>query len=354
MPPTQPPIEPTTAEAARPRRAPVHAPGWAQSYAVGEPIDITVCIASWNCRELMRNCLRSLLEQPQGVSLEVVVVDNASTDGVDDMIAAEFPEVTLVRNATNAGFSRANNQAARRARGRYLFFLNNDTVIPPGTLAKLVDFADAHPEVGMVGPRLRDGHGQLQISYRRNPSVCALLHRTALFRWTGLLRRAYRHYRRQTFDPQSTRRVPVLMGAAVLIPRAVFDQVDGWDEAYEFGGEDVDLSLRVNRSHPVVYLPSVEITHFGRVSSRLNAEFSEPNVAVGYARFLRAADTHPLALLAYKLAVTADAPVQLVGKYVQGGWRWLHGRRDKARKSLLAARGLRSFLLRHLIRFWQV
>src|SRR5262245_35687346 len=111
--------------------------------------DVSVCIVNWNCRELLRACLESLLRHEQGVELEVIVVDNASTDGAADMVASEFPELLLVRNDCNAGFARANNQAARLARGRYLFFLNNDTAVPPDTLAQLLDHAEAHPEVGI-------------------------------------------------------------------------------------------------------------------------------------------------------------------------------------------------------------
>ena len=146
-------METKPAEPSRPRRAAVWTPGWSQGYAVGEPIDVSVCIANWNCKELLRGCLRSLLEQPQGVSVEVLVVDNASSDGSADLVAGEFPEVTLVRNGNNRGFAKANNQAAAKARGRFLFFLNNDTVAPPMTLRRLMDFAEAHPEIGMVGPR---------------------------------------------------------------------------------------------------------------------------------------------------------------------------------------------------------
>lgn len=343
----------TPADAPRSRRAPIHSPGWAQSFAVGDPIDVSVCIANWNCKELLRDCLKSLLEQPQGVGVEVIVVDNGSTDGATAMVAAEFPEVTLIRNHDNRGFSKANNQAADRARGRYVFFLNNDTVVPADALKHLVAFADAHPEVGMIGPRLRDPHGHLQISYRQNPSVWALLHRTLVFRWTGLLRRAYRQYRRQSFDPETQKRVQVLMGAAVLMPRRLFEDVGRWDESYAFGGEDIDLSLRVNRRLPVVYLPDVEIMHHGRVSSRMNVSFSEPNVAIGYARYLRAAGTHRLPLNIYKLVVTCDAPVQLVAKAAQVGWRKLRRQPEKARKSALAMRGLWSFLTTGLGRFWR-
>jgi GT2 family glycosyltransferase len=312
-----------------------------------------VCIANWNCRDLLRACLESLHDRPQGLSVETVVVDNASADGAADMVEREFPEVVLIRNATNVGFARANNQAARRARGRYLFFLNNDTVVPPGALRRLVDYADAHPEVGMVGPRLRDGQGRFQVSYRQRPNLATLLHRTSLLRWTGLLRGAYRSYRREDFDPHTTRPVEVLMGAAVLLPRARFFGCGGWDEDYAFGGEDLDLSLRVSREAQVVFLPEVEVTHYGRVSTRQHIGFASAQMMVGFARYLRKSGSSRAGLLLYKLAVTLDAPLQLGSKAAQYLWRRLRGRRKEAHKSLLACRGLAHFLLRGLPTFWR-
>jgi GT2 family glycosyltransferase len=318
----------------------------------GDRIDVSVCIANWNCRNLLRACLESLHDQPQGVRLETIVADNASSDGAADMVEREFPEVILHRNTVNEGFARANNQAARFARGRYLFFLNNDTVIPPGTLRRLVDFADARPEVGMVGPRLRDGQGRWQVSYRLRPTVATLLHRTCLLRWTGLMRRAYRRYRRQEFDPEMTRQVQVLMGAAMLLPRRVFFRCGGWDEDFTFGGEDLDLSARVGRHHQIVFHPAVEITHYGRVSTRQHIGYASSNMAIGFLRYLRKSGYAWPALLAYKVVVTLDAPLQLLGKGLQYLWRRCRGRRIKAEKSLLALRGLGHFLLNGLIPFW--
>lgn len=284
---------------------------------------------------------------------EIIVVDNASSDGAADMMAEEFPEVVVVRNDANLGFSRANNQAAARARGRYLFFLNNDTVIPPGTLARLVAYADRHPEVGMVGPRLRDGRGQFQVSYRQKPTVAALLHKTSIFRWTRVFKGAYRRYRRQHFDPYTVRNVDILMGAAVLMPRVRFAECGGWDEGFTFGGEDLDLSTRINQHAKVVYLPQVEITHFGRVSSRLHIDFASLQMAIGLVRYLRKNGTSRTGLWAYKAFTTLDAVPQLLAKLLQAGWRQVTGQHAEAKRSWLAARGAWHFLVRGLAAFWR-
>jgi GT2 family glycosyltransferase len=314
---------------------------------------VSVCIANWNCAALLRDCLRSLYEHEQGCTFEVVIADNASSDGAADMVAAEFPQAVLIRNAENRGFARASNQAAAGSRGRYVFFLNNDTVVPPGALGKLVAHAEAHPEVGMFGPRLRGTDGEFQISYRRRPTMGALLHKTSLLRWTRLFRGAYREYRRQTFDPSAPRSVEVLMGAAVFLSRATFEACGRWDETYGFGVEDIDLSTQVARRGPIWFVSDVEIVHYGRVAGRQNIDFAAPNVAIGYVHYFRKAGARRAQLLAYKALVTLDAPLQLGLKLVESGVRRAFGRKGDAEKSLIAARGLWAFLRRELLRFWK-
>ncbi|HEV3142251.1 MAG TPA: glycosyltransferase family 2 protein, partial [Gemmataceae bacterium] len=259
---------------------------------------------------MLRACLHSLLRQPQAASLEVIVVDNASTDGAAEMVAREFPEAALIQNAENRGFAKASNQAAAIAHGRYLFFLNNDTVVPAAALGKLAAFADDNRHVGMIGPRLRNSQGDFQISYRSRPTVSALLHRTLLFRWTRLFGRAYRDYRRNRFNPLHHGPVELLMGAAVFLPRNVFEECGRWDEDFPFGGEDLELAARIGRQYTVYYLPEVEITHHGRVSSRLNIGFSTESVAAGYIQYLRKIGTPNWQIVGYKLAVTLDSPLQ--------------------------------------------
>jgi GT2 family glycosyltransferase len=317
------------------------------------PPDVSVCIASWNCAALLRRCLHSLFDQPQGVSFEVVIADNGSVDGAADMVAAEFPRAVLIRNAENRGFARASNQAAAAARGRFLFFLNNDTVVPANTLRQFLDLAEANPTVGMFGPRLRGADGASQVSYRRRPTIPALLHRISLLRWTRLFRRAYLDYRRATFDPTRGRSVEVLMGAAVFLSRGVFEASGRWDEGYRFGVEDIDLSTQVHRRGPLMFVSHVEITHVGRAAGRSNIRFAAPNVAIGYVHYFRKAGASRAALTAYKALVTLDAPLHLGLKLFEAACRYATARPAKAKKSLLAARGLWAFMRHELGRFWQ-
>jgi len=314
---------------------------------------VSVCIVNWNCREILRRCLLSLFEQEQGASFEVIVVDNESTDGAPEMVAEEFPQVTLLRNPHNIGFSHACNQAARFAEGEYLFFLNNDTEVGPHALAGLYEYAMAHPEAKLIGPKLHNSDGTPQISYRQKPTIAAMLNQLRIVRWTRLFRSTYHEYRRGTFQPQRTGPVEILLGAAVFLSRETFDTLGGWDERYRFGLEDIDLSTEAGKLGEVVYVSEVEVLHHGRMSSRGNIRFALPNVTVGYAHYFRKHANQPLALFAYKLLVTLDAPIQLLFLTMQSLIRRALGRRRKADQSHRAALGIWHFLRRECVRFWR-
>jgi len=297
--------------------------------------------------------LHSLFSNSQGVGFEVVVADNASTDGAADMVAAEFPQVVLIRNNSNRGFAVASNQAAVRSRGRFLFFLNNDTEVPGHTLRRLLDHAHANPAAGMFGPRLRESSGNVQISYRRRPTLPALLHKLSVVRWTGLFRKAHAEYRRGSFYPEGVRQVEVLMGSAVFVSRDVFEEVGRWDERYRFGVEDIDLSTQVSLTRPVVYAGDVEVVHHGRASSRENVGYVAPSVTTGYVQYFRKSGVGPWVLFWYKLAVTLNAPIQLVEKAVEAAARRVTGQRKDAWRSWATVRGVWAFLRHELVRFWR-
>ncbi len=317
------------------------------------PPDLSICIVNWNGRELLRQCLASIDAGRGALQVETIVVDNGSTDGSAEMVAQEFPWVVLHPNRDNAGFSRANNQAADVSHGQYLLFLNNDTIVGRDSLQSLVEFMRTHPEVGMAGPRLIGRDGAPQRSYRYKPTVPALLHRLTLLRWTGLFRKSYERYRRREFDPHTLRPVEALLGAAVCLPRAVFFEHGGWDERFPFGLEDFDLSARVIRSHQVVFFPGAEIIHLGKMSSRKNAGFAFTGVECGYVRFLRKHLLSPMSVFGYKLLVTLNLPFAIATESVRAGWRRL--RRGPAPDghphSDLAA--LWHFSTRGLIPFWK-
>lgn len=278
---------------------------------------------------MLRNCLASLLHQDQGARIEVVVVDNASSDGAVAMMERDFPEVRLLANAENRGFSKANNQAAFLARGRTLFFLNNDTVVPPGTIGKLLAYLDAHPEISILGPRLRDGAGQLQTSYREKPMPSLVLSRTWWGRLLRLQRAAYRRYRRSPMPTEPTA-VHVIMGAAMLMRRDIFDTIGGWDEGFSFGGEDMEICLRAEKIGSVVYHPGIELTHLGRVSTRLHASYSAVQFPLGYVRYFRKVGCSRSSVMMYKLGILSDAPMEVLILGTKYLWNRLRGKSESA------------------------
>jgi GT2 family glycosyltransferase len=192
----------------------------------------------------------------------VVVVDNASSDGSPEMVALEFPEVRLLAQATNLGFTGGHNLAFRERRGEHALPLNSDTVVHPGAIGGLLEYLRANPDVGILGPKLLNPDGSLQFSCRRFPNPVA-----ALFRNTPLGRlfpnnRFTRDYLMQDWDHASPREVDWVSGAAMLVRGDLLDRLGGFDEGYFMYCEDVDLCKRAwQQGAKVVYLPSAVITH---------------------------------------------------------------------------------------------
>jgi len=242
-------------------------------------LDISVIIVSWNVRELLRRCLWAVRQQITDdrqqtqsdvcdLSSEVLVVDNASTDGTIEMLRAEFPDVRVIENKTNRGFTRANNQALAIAQGRYLFLLNPDTELRAGALRALTDYADAHPRVGILGPQLFYGDGAPQSSRRRFPTrATAFLESTKLQQWFPRNRWLTRYYMRDTRD-DATQEVDWINGAAMFVRRECYAQIGGLDEKFFMYSEELDWCRRAkNAGWQIIYLPTAQITHYEGKSS---------------------------------------------------------------------------------------
>lgn len=224
--------------------------------------DVSILICSWNTEDDLRLCLASLERERVLVNFEVLVVDNNSADGSPDMVAREFPWVELHRMPRNLGFTGGNNHALSHRRAAAAMLLNSDTIVHDGAIAKLVGFAEAHPEVGVIGPRLLNSDGSLQLSCRRFPNPIA-----ALFRNTPLGRlfpknRFTRDYLMQDFDHSETREVDWVSGAALYASGEMISRVGPLDPEYFMFCEDVDWCFQTWKlGLKVVYLPDAVITH---------------------------------------------------------------------------------------------
>lgn len=228
-------------------------------------VDLSILIVSWNVRELLVAALAALPAATAPTTWEAIVIDNASQDGSAEAVAERFPGVELIRNDTNAGFGRANNQGIAVARGRYVLFLNSDTVTPPAALARLVEFMDAHPEAGVCGPRLLMPDGRPQAyAFGGDPRPGYLARRG----WQRLIRGRALH----DWATGAIQSVDWVSGACLLVRHEALQQVGGFDEAFFMYFEDNDLCLRLRQAGwQVFYYPQVSIIHVGGQSLKQNA-----------------------------------------------------------------------------------
>lgn len=221
---------------------------------------LSILIVNWNVRDLLRDCLRSIERGRGALEVEVIVVDSASGDDSVAMVAAEFPWVTLRPQSENVGFPRGNNIALAEARGDHLLLLNPDTVVLDDALTVMVAYLEKNPEVGAVGPQLLNPDGSVQSSRRRFPTLA-----TGYFESTwlegvapGVLRRYY------ALDLPDDRMADVdwLVGACIMVPRGVYEQIGGLDEAYYMYSEELDWCRRIKEAGwRVVYHPGARVVH---------------------------------------------------------------------------------------------
>ena len=224
--------------------------------------ELSVTICSWNTAEDLRECLLSLEAARDEASFEVIVVDNNSEDGSPDMVAKEFPGVTLVRSLQNLGFTGGHNLALEGRRGRHAFLLNSDATVHPGALKALLAYHAEHPECGMLGPKILNPDGSLQLSCRRFPNPVAALFRNTLIGRLFPHNRFTREYLMADWDHDVPREVDWVSGAAFFVSGELIDSIGTFDPEYFMFCEDVDWCFRARKAGwKVVYVPAAVVTH---------------------------------------------------------------------------------------------
>ncbi len=228
-----------------------------------EPVALSIVVVTHQSVGEIGDCLASLRTASRDVEAEVIVVDNASTDGTAELVRRDFPEVRLIRKTSRHGFARNSNIGASAASGRHLLFLNPDTVVRWGALRSLLRYLDEHPSVGAVGPRLVYPDGRLQASARRFPEArSALVRRTPLRLVLRSCAAERRHLMLEDYSGDEVRDADWLLGAAVLVRGEAFRELSGFDEGYRLYCEDIDLCWRLHEhGWAVRYLPTAVVQH---------------------------------------------------------------------------------------------
>lgn len=225
-------------------------------------VDISVVIVAWNAKHYLELCLASLAKAPPRRSMEVLVVDNASSDGSSEMMEAKYPWVKLVRSKENLGFSRGNNVAIRQAQGRYIALVNPDVIVFPGCLDALADFLDQNPKVGNVGPRVLNPDMSMQSTCRRFPTLwnnfCSSSGLSSRFKNSPFFAGEHMFY----FPHDRTLAVDIIVGCFSFIRREALDTVGLLDEDLFMYGDDVDWCRRArNAGWDVFFYPGGQAIH---------------------------------------------------------------------------------------------
>lgn len=307
-------------------------------------LDLSIVVVNWNVRDLLRRCLWSIdAAASQPISTETIVVDNASTDGSEEMLTEEFPQTRLLTNTSNLGYATACNQGLAQCRGRYVLFLNPDTEIVADAMGTMVRAMDARGEWAVLGPRLVYVDGSVQSSRRRFPSLL-----TAIFESTPLeavwpSNSWARRYRMSDTPGDVEQEVDWVVGACLLCRSEAVRQVRGFDEEFFMYSEELDLCRRLrDAGWRVGYCPAAVVVHHeakssDQVPTARHIRFNTSKVRYFRKHHGRAASSFLRAvLLAFFLCQTVDEGL----KWLVGHKRGLRGERVRSYLQVISS-GLR-------------
>ncbi len=284
---------------------------------------ISVIIVNYNVEYFLEQCLNSVKKALENVSGEVFVVDNNSIDGSVEMVAQKFPEVNLIANKDNRGFSKANNQAIELSSSEYILLLNPDTVVEEDTFAKVVHFMDEHPNAGGLGVRMIDGKGNFLPESKRGLPTPAV----AFYKIFGLSRlfpksKRFGQYHLGNLSEFEINEIDVLSGAFMLMRREALDKVGLLDEAFFMYGEDIDLSYRIQLGgYKNYYFPETRIIHYKGESTKkssVNYVFVFYRAMVIFAQKHFSQKNAKLFSILINSAIYFRASLAIFGRFIKG------------------------------------
>jgi len=230
--------------------------------------ELSIIIVSWNAKTYILECLTSLRAATSSLRVEIIVVDNASSDGSVEEVRAQFPDVKLIEAGSNLGFAKANNIGMKAASGRHVALINSDVNVPPNCLPTLIRHMEQFPQIGLIGPRMLSSNGEVRRSTMKFPTIWDCFVRAiafdTLFKGTGL----FSGFLNFDLDFTKVQDVDVLNGWFWMTRREALQQVGGLDEQFFMYGEDMDWCKRFHQAGwRVVFFPEAEAIHYGGASS---------------------------------------------------------------------------------------
>ena len=233
-------------------------------------MDLSIITVNYNVKEFLQNLIHSIHKAAQNLTYEIIIVDNASSDGSVEFITEKFPEVNLIANDKNLGFGKANNQALKIAKGKYILLINPDAIVSEDTFTKMISFFESHPSVGLAGCKILNPDGTLQLACRRSfpgpwTSFCKVTGLSNLFPNSRLFARYNLTYK----DENQSYEVDAISGSFMMMKREVYEKTSGFDEDYFMYGEDLDLCYRIQQAgYKVYYVHETQIIHYKGESTR--------------------------------------------------------------------------------------
>ena len=301
--------------------------------------DLSIVIVSWNTCDLLRSCLQSVFANSNGLTLEVFVVDNNSTDGSLAMVRDSFPQVRIIQNERNVGFAVANNQAFPKCSAELVLLLNSDTVVVGDALRTLVNFACSHPEAGAIGPRLLHPRLQLRVlgcgyqptlwrEFTHHLGLSQLFPHSSLFRGVHLF---------TNIHDDKVREVEWISGACLLVRKVVIEKVGGLSERWFMYAEDMEWCLRMIQAGWKLYsVPQAVVEHYLSASTKQRDDEALLSVSVTRSYFAHLEKPSRLRLLLFDVVSTLGNLLRTLVFFIRGVIDPRHGQMWRSRARLFA------------------